>query len=168
MRQFDEKQSFTQWWIQLINFSLLALLAVFLYKWFFLKEAVDKVSATDSTGQLVVTITIVLSFLLIYLFRLKTRIDENGLHYRFLPFHFSDKTISWYDIDKCYIRTYSPIGEYGGWGIRYSPKNGKAFNVKGNKGIQIEFKNGKKILLGTQKPEEAQQVINKYMKNERI
>ena len=94
MRLFSETQRFNQWWIQLINFSVLGLLVYFLYKWFVLDEAVDKVSATNATGQIVVIVTMVLSFCLISLFRLKTRIDERGLHYHFLPFHFSEKTIS--------------------------------------------------------------------------
>ena len=165
MRLFSETQRFNQWWIQLINFTVLGLLVYFLYKWFVLDEAVDKVSATNATGQIVVIVTMVLSFGLIYLFRLKTRIDERGLHYHFLPFHFSEKTISWYDIDKCYIRNYRPIAEFGGWGYRISAKHGKAFNVRGSQGIQIELKDGKKLLIGTQKPEEAQQVINRYQKS---
>ena len=168
MREFNESQHFNQWWIQFINFMVLGFLCFFLYKWFVLDEAVDKVSADDRTGQIVVIVTMILSFGLIYLFRLKTSIDEKGLHYRFLPFHFSEKTISWYDIEKCYTRDYSPIKEYGGWGFRISAKNGKAYNIRGNQGIQIVLKNGKKVLLGTQKSNEAQQVINKYFKNERV
>ena len=67
-------------------------------------------------------------------------------------------------MEKCYVRIYSPIKEYGGWGYRTSlgKKKGSAFNVKGNKGIQIEFKTGKKLLVGTQKESEATQVIHRY------
>ena len=46
--------------------------------------------------------------------------------------------------------------------------NGNTINVMENKGIQLKFKNGKKLLIGTQKPEDAQIVINRYFKNERI
>ena len=35
----------------------------------------------------------------------------------------------------------------GGWGWRYSIRNGRAFNISGNKGLQIIFKDGKKLLL---------------------
>lgn len=102
------------------------------------------------------------------LIALKTRIDEQGVYYKFIPFHFNEKAISWYDIAHCHTRTYKPIREYGGWGYRISPSKGKALNVKGNRGVQIEFKNGNSLLLGTQRPDEAQKVINKYHKNERI
>ena len=33
---------------------------------------------------------------------------------------------------------------------------------KGNIGLQIDLKNGKKILIGTQKKEDMQRVIDKY------
>ncbi|PIB28303.1 hypothetical protein BFP77_10000 [Maribacter sp. 4U21] len=39
-----------------------------------------------------------------------------------------------------------------GYGIRMSPKYGTVYNVKGNKGLAITLKKGKKILIGTQKP----------------
>lgn len=62
------------------------------------------------------------------------------------------------------MRTYSPIKEYGGWGYRITLKNGKAFNVTGNKGIQLVLKSGKKLLIGTQQESEASLVINRYLK----
>lgn len=164
MRVFYEKQRFDQWWIQLINFSILGILGYFLYRWFFLKEAVDKVAADDSYGQLIVIVVLLLSFGLIYLFQLKTRIDEKGIHYRFIPFHFSEKTIYWRDMAHCHTRKYSPIREYGGWGLRISSKHGMAYNIKGNQGIQIALKTGKKLLIGTQRPVEAQDVIQRYFK----
>ena len=47
--------------------------------------------------------------------------------------------------------TYSPLREYGGWGIRYG-WNGKAYNVSGNQGIQLELSEGRRVLIGTQNP----------------
>ena len=86
--------------------------------------------------------------------KLYTRIDAMGVHFRMKPFHFKEQTIPWEDIDQIHVRKYSPILEYGGWGMRYG-RNGKAFNVRGNYGIQIVKKNGKKVLIGTQRPEDA-------------
>lgn len=34
------------------------------------------------------------------------------------------------------------------------------YNIKGNKGLQLKFKNGKVLLVGTQKPEELQKVLD--------
>ncbi|MHC4338483.1 MAG: hypothetical protein ACYSTG_11155 [Planctomycetota bacterium] len=70
-------------------------------------------------------------------------------------------------MSECYARTYKPIREYGGWGIRYSFRKGigRAYNMSGNKGVQLVFKNGKKLLIGSQKPDELAQAINSIMKN---
>ena len=41
--------------------------------------------------------------------------------------------------------------EYGGWGIK-GKRHKKAYTVSGNYGIQFLLKNGKMIMIGTQKP----------------
>ena len=88
--------------------------------------------------------------------KLYTRMDMHGVHFRMSPFHFKEKTILWDDIDQIHVRKYNPIMEYGGWGIRVSlGRRGTAYNIKGNYGIQIRKKNGKQLLLGTQRPEAA-------------
>ncbi|MEB8330466.1 hypothetical protein OO009_13970 [Flavobacteriaceae bacterium KMM 6897] len=166
MRVFQETQRFNQWPVRLISLGLLAFLLFSLYKWFVAKVAVGNVLPDDSIGQLVVILVLVLTLMLFHLLQLKTEIDERGIHYRFLPFHFKDKTISWEDIRKCHVRTYRPIMEYGGWGYRITIKNGKAFNVSGNKGIQLVLNSGKKILIGTQKEAEASLAIKRYLKKE--
>lgn len=65
---------------------------------------------------------------------------------------------------KCYVPSYNPIREYGGWSYHGSFGKGKVLNVKGNKGIQLEFKDGKKILIGTQKQEDIHNLIEQYFK----
>ncbi len=163
MRVFSETQRFNQWWLRLMNIGLAILLLFLLYTWFIAKETVNNVSPNDSIVKIIVIVSFVPIFVLFYLLKLKTSINEQGIHYQFIPFQFSKKTIPWNEMEKCYVRTYSPIKEYGGWGYRASfGRKGKALNVKGNKGIQIEFKTGKKLLIGTQKEKEATQVINRY------
>ena len=56
--------------------------------------------------------------------------------------------------------------EYGGWGLRggffLNKGKGTAYNVSGNIGIQLEFVNGKKILIGTHKRDEVDRVLKTY------
>lgn len=49
--------------------------------------------------------------------------------------------------------TYSPIAEYGGWGIKGSPAN-LALNARGNRGVRLHLNNGKRLLIGSQRPAE--------------
>ncbi|WP_295829761.1 hypothetical protein [uncultured Winogradskyella sp.] len=157
MRIFKEEQRFTQTWlIVIIVISLIVPLAIIL-------KEIDKLS----TSEIIISIgTIILASGLIFLFKLTTRIDEKGIHYKFFPFHLKFKTVVWNDIENAYIRTYDAISEYGGWGIRggalwYKAK-GKAINISGNIGIQLELKDGKKLLIGTNKKEQAQDVLSTY------
>jgi len=96
---------------------------------------------------------------LFYHSKLITEVREDGIYFKFVPFHFKTHKFLLKDIDKYYIRNYSPIKEYGGWGIRFGPM-GKAYNLYGNTGMQLELKNGKRILLGTQRPDEFKQAMD--------
>jgi len=93
--------------------------------------------------------------------RLYTEISSDKIQFQYKPFHRNAKVISWDEVSWCYVRLYSPVKEYGGWGIRpaFSRKIGNAYTVSGNIGIQIELKSGKKILLGTRKDKEAHKVL---------
>jgi hypothetical protein len=103
----------------------------------------------------------VMTFALLGSLKLQTRIDSEGVHYRMRVFHWKEQTIPWHEIDQIYVREYSPIKEYGGWGMRYGSA-GKAFNVKGNYGIQITKKDGKRILIGTQQPDEVSSYLSQH------
>ena len=70
------------------------------------------------------------------------------MHYQFFPFHFKSHTIRIKDINSFKAMKYSPLKEYGGWGIRFGFK-GKAYNVSGNKGVKLFLTNGKNILFDT-------------------
>jgi hypothetical protein len=95
------------------------------------------------------------------LLEIRMRIDESGIQVKFFPFHWFYKKHRWEDIEKCYVRSSSPISEFGGWGLRYSLGGyGKAYTLYGYEGIQIDFKNGKKLFIGSRKATEIQTIIN--------
>lgn len=95
-------------------------------------------------------------------YRLETIIKKNRIFVRFFPFHIKFKYYAWDTLTKSYVREYSALIEYGGWGLRYGIfGNGTAFNISGNKGLQLEFLNNKKLLIGINKPEELTSVLTK-------
>jgi hypothetical protein len=161
MKVFKEEQRFTQIWIiVLIIISGLVPVLIILSNYLEDNSSISTVNLFSTIG-----ITVLVSGL-IFLFKLKTRIDEKGIHYKFFPFHFKLKTISWSDIEKAYVRKYDAITEYGGWGLKggffWNKSKGTAVNVSGDIGIQLELTNGKKLLIGTKLEEEAKQVIKNY------
>lgn len=99
--------------------------------------------------------------------RLIVELRNDGLYYRYPPFILRERKFSKEEIENYEIRKYRPIVEYSGWGIRYSwGKSGRACNVKGNIGLQLYLKNGKKILFGTQRGAAVLRAMNKMMKEE--
>ena len=162
MKVFKEEQRFTQTWLIIVlSISVLVPIGIILNE--FTKEDAN-MSPNEASLIIFLMITCILP---VFFFKLKTRIDEKGIHYQFLPFHFSSRTILWVDISKVYVRTYDPIGEFGGWGLKggfpFYKKNGKAINVSGNIGIQLVLKNEKKLLIGTQKKSDVERVLKTYI-----
>ena len=165
MKIFTEKQKFNQWWLYIIiGASLLAMIIPVVIN--------SEEILQDKVAKIALSISFLLTLAAIFIIRmitLHTRIDEKGIHYRFTPFHRKQYLIAWSDISNVYVRKYNAISEYGGWGyrrniLRSSGKvsNGRAYNIKGSQGIQIELTNGKKMLIGTQKEVEAQRVLDTY------
>ena len=162
MRVFIENQKFNQWWLRVL--MAFAVSSTIIPGIFFFNDMDE-----NSTLEIVIIfgvllISLVIIFGVLFILKLNTKIDTIGIHYGFYPIHQNLKTIRWGEIEKCYVRKYNPLTEFGGWGYRggFSNKTGKAFNVKGNIGIQLVLKNGKKILIGTQKQSEAEHVISYY------
>lgn len=138
---FEEVQPFDQIWLwTLMSFEMILLLIVFF------------AVGVPILAMFALLAVMTLPLILLSSLKLKTRIDDVGIHYQMVPFHFKPRTIRWDEMENVYVRKYKPITEYGGWGIKHG-KNGLAINVKGDYGIQIFRKNRKPILLGTQLPE---------------
>ena len=62
------------------------------------------------------------------------------------------------NVVSAYPRTYHPIREYGGWGIRQGFQ-GRAFNMRGDQGVQLVLRSGQRVLIGTQTPEALAEAI---------
>jgi len=164
MKVFKEEQRFTQ-----IGLHIMLVISFIIPIILVLKKYITSDNEDNDTliGFITVIGSVVLVYALILSLKLKTRIDEEGIHFRFIPFQFKVVFISWDEIEKAYVRKYKPMAEYGGWGIKnsklWSKGKGIAYNVKGVIGLQLELKNGKKILIGTQKEEDVKRVLQTYI-----
>lgn len=161
---FREVQYFRQWWLWLIVLFIAGL------SW---HTAIEQLvfgipSGNKPASDLeVLVIWIVFGILLPALFwfgRLITEVRRDGLYFCFFPFHLSFKKIPFTQIRKYEVRTYSPA-EYGGWGIR-GWSDDMVYNVSGNRGVQLELVNGKRLLIGSQRPEELAEAIDYAWKEE--
>lgn len=157
MQHFEEKQKFDQWWLYaLILLSEIVIISSLYHK-------TSGFSEIDEPGTVLIGIFSMLLLSMIFVLRLHTKISSAGIVASFHPIPFFTRTFYWNEIDRNYVRKYLAMSEYGGWGIR-GLFPAKAYNVSGNYGIQIVTKNDKHFLVGTHKPEEIKNVLNKLQK----
>lgn len=154
---FYEKQQFRQWWLWLLGLNATFVAgAIKQLGWGqpFGDKGIGNVELICALGMLI------LISLLIFNIRLETIIKPDGIYVRFFPLHLKFKYFPWGMLTKSYVRAYSPIAEYGGWGIKPGLfGRGKAYNISGDKGLQLEFTNNQKLLIGTNQPEELTTVL---------
>ena len=107
-------------------------------------------------------------WILMGVLRLNTTIGEEGVEIYFFPFSFYKKRLIWEDIKSITIGEYNPIREYGGWGGRWGLK-GWAFSARGSRGAKFHMNDGSMVLVGTQKPEEMEQLnLNELLEKHEI
>lgn len=149
---FREVQRFTQPWLWIV----LLVPAAFAW-WAVIQQVVLGVPFGSNPGSdmLVIMLWLAIGVAMpgfMASLHLITEVHEDGIYARFMPFHLRWRRFAFDDLRSIEARKYSPIMDYGGWGIRWSFA-GTAYNVKGNMGIQLVLHSGKRILIGTQHPD---------------
>ncbi len=103
---------------------------------------------------------------LIWFYRMDTRVCSDGLYVRCFPLHRRFRRFAPAEIAESRARTYRPLVEYGGWGIRGSLTGaGRAYNVSGNEGVQLIFTNGRKLLIGSRRPQQLEAALRSLAAN---
>jgi hypothetical protein len=83
--------------------------------------------------------------------RLMTEVYPGELVVRVFPF--PRTRIALGEVREAEVREYVALREFGGWGVRTGP-SGKAYAAFGNEGVQLWFKDEKRILIGSQRARE--------------
>lgn len=147
---YHEEQSFRQIWVWIIVICAVAI------SWYTLfgemlsaREMAELQKPAAWSCILWVAVGIVLP-VLFYLAELVTEVTPDGVRLQFYPLF--TRYIPAHKISGFEMLKYRPVIEYGGWGIRWSLKNGVAYTVSGNAGVRLQLENGKKLLIGSQNP----------------
>lgn len=144
--------------------------AIAIFKVAFLDQQSGK--GDESLASMIVLLLVLLAMFIatIILFRymkLVIEVRSDGLYYKYPPFILKMTSFRKGEIENFKVRTYKPIREFSGWGIKYSWTGaGRAITVKGKTGLQLYLKNGKKVLLGTQRGDALLRAMHKMMKEE--
>ena len=98
---------------------------------------------------------------LLFFGELRTEVRDEGLYARLFPLT-RQQRFSWGGIQSCEAKTFRPLLEHGGWGLRCT-RDGKAYTFSGNRGVQLEFTDGKKLLIGSQRADELAIAIGEML-----
>lgn len=146
MEAFTEKQSFGKrwWWI-----LLLPLVIGGIVSW----VALVKENPVIWKGVFPLFITVI-PILMLWRMNMHSLITEEGVGIKFTPFQRNWKWYKWSDVELARVVTYSPLTDYGGWGIRKGWRKSKvAYNVWGDEGLELTFHDGNVVMIGTSEPE---------------
>ena len=169
---FKEEQRFSSFWMYLFIVIIFTIAlfptVVALYSQLILGVPYGEEPSTNESLLVLLVVLLIMFVVTMLLFskmKLVTEVKKEGFFYKYPPFIVKFKLIRKEEIEKYEVRKYSPIREYSGWGIRYSwGKSGRAYNVKGNIGLQLYLVDGKKILFGTQRGDAIRRAMDKMMK----
>ena len=164
---FEEKQRYTQWWLWLIIVSAAAIvIGVFVYAMVIqlvLGEPWgDKPLSNDGLiiYSLFMISVMVIMLLIFFNAVLEVVVDKHSVSYRYFPIVRNWKRIEREAISSFEVKTYYMKG----YGIHRDLRGNRTINVKGHTGIEITTLDGKRLLLGTQKPGDFLNALNKMKK----
>lgn len=162
---FHEQQQFRQRWLwllfALVSIPLVGLLGFTAWQQIVVGRPMGNRPLSDAALLAIFVGVVLLHGGVIALFwfaRLDVTVTETELLIRFFPFHLTARHIPLSEIVDARKRHYSALGEYGGWGIRLG-FSGWAYNVSGDEGVQLVLRDGRRILVGSQRSDELEEAL---------
>ena len=170
---FNERQRINKWMV----LSLLGLIDGLLIYGCIVQIGMGKPwgnNPTDNVALIVLTVILFLLNLSFFLVRLDTIINEDGVYERMFPFQLKPRFFPWDQIlDACVIKM-NPIKAFNSWGVRtklFRVQIGStqirygidyaSYTISGKIVLQLTLKNSKKIYVGTQRPEDLSEFLEK-------
>jgi hypothetical protein len=87
---------------------------------------------------------------MLFMTRLIIELRDDAIHIQYVPF--MSRSIPYESVVSFEQRTYNPIMEYGGWGIRGFGSGKRAYSMRGNEGVELTLNDGQKVMLGSERP----------------
>ncbi len=149
---YEEKQT--------LNLGLLWLpvLTSMLMIWYGFYHQIIKgkpVGTRPAPDAMLVVLFIIFGLLFPYLI-LKTalilQVRPDGFYFRYYPFHLRYHKISWLEIKEVELINFSPVRDFGGYGIKYA-RGAKVYVARGNKGLKITLATDRKLIFSSNHPE---------------
>ena len=153
MPRFEEEQRLASWVIWL-TYAVLA-------GAFFIIYSILPDDAEGLNALMLIALPIIIATLAFTMLKMTTIVDGEGVRIKTL--YFISRLIEFSEIESAEAVTYRPILDYGGWGLRIS-HNGKAYNLRGNRGVQLHLTRGRRVMVGSQRADELSAAIEAGMR----
>ena len=154
---YHEEQRFRQWWVWLLVAVVAALAWWTLVQQIILGRPLGENPLPDSAAWVLWAIMGLGLPLLFWTIRLVIEVTADQVVIRYRPL--TRRSIALADIEQATARTYNPVTEYGGWGLKGWSRRNIAYNVSGHQGVQLVLRDGRRVMLGSQRAEELAQAI---------
>ena len=111
------------------------------------------------SGGLLLPAFVVALVVAVWFMRLKlvTEVRDEGLYICFV-WLWPERTIRWDQIRSVETRTYRPIRDFGGWGVRWAAR-GIVYHARGNRGVRLVLASDERVLIGSARPDELVRAI---------
>ena len=166
---YHECQRFRQWWFIVL---MVCVDSLFIFGCIF-QIGFGKSFGNNPLSDLMLSMITVFMLLLsasFFFIRLDTVVNEDGVYERFFPFQLRFKFTHWDHISDASVRKINLISDMGlvrfkvlnigNAGIRYGIGK-KSYTIAGNKALKLTLINNKKIYIGTQRPDELSEFLEK-------
>ena len=154
---FREVQRFRDvWWVMALVFGVAALQWYIFLGQIVVGAPVGNNPASDGVVLFVWLLAGVGLPVLFLLLRLEVEVSPNAVTIRFAPLFI--RVIDQREIAGAEPVTYRPLGEFGGWGVRGWGAR-VAYNVRGNQGVELTLRDGRRVLIGTRRAAELAAAI---------
>lgn len=151
--KFEETQKFRQKWTYFIYLLIVGILGIFIYadiQQIILGHTFGNRPAPD-IFLIIATLLLLTMLVLFYQIKFETKINDEGVFFRWVPFKKTYSQFNWSSVGKAEIFKYGFVG----FSWRLTPY-GTVYTTGGNTGLRLILKSGRKIILGTQKPKEVE------------
>jgi hypothetical protein len=107
-------------------------------------------------------IALVLPYILVvWLLQMTTEVTPTEIRVWFGSVPIYRRVVQVTDIVGFRVLQYRPILDYGGWGIRAGRDGERVLNARGDRGVLLELCDGSKLLIGSQRPEELAETLQR-------
>jgi len=119
------------------------------------------VATWGGDGSIVGTLILLATALAIPLFvwsmHLTVTVDEKEVVAHLWPF--ARRRFALEQITSAQARSYHPVKEFGGWGLRRSRAGVRAYTITGDRGVELMLVDGRRVMLGADRATDLQLAI---------